>query len=96
MKKMSTPTLATKRAEINARYSELKSWRKVAQRHYPEVKPGTLCAVAKGYQPRSSKVLAALGLLHWGLPSDPTFSSNWEVMARLKTFLGLCEPDSRT
>lgn len=41
-------------------------------------------------------VLAALGLLHWGLPSDPTFSSNWEVMARLKTFLGLCEPDSRT
>ncbi|MCC6192078.1 MAG: hypothetical protein IT318_23865 [Anaerolineales bacterium] len=38
------------------------SWRKIAKRHYPGVPAGTLCAIAKGREPKKISVRLALGL----------------------------------
>ncbi len=62
MTKRDKGTLAAKRAEIIAAYARVKSWRKLAEQEYPKVRPGTLCAIAGGYEPKSRKVLDALGL----------------------------------
>ncbi len=38
------------------------SWREIARRYFPAVPPGTLCAVAKGREPKKIAVRLALGL----------------------------------
>jgi hypothetical protein len=54
-----------KSVELQSLQAELRSWRKVSRLHYPKVKPGTLCRIAKepGWLPKDKKILAALGVL---------------------------------
>ncbi len=55
------------RATINARYVELRSWRKVQKQYYPRVAFGTLQRIAcSDYLPKEPKILRALGLTGQG------------------------------
>ena len=58
--------LDTLQARLAALRGTGMTWRQIRAEFYPDVPPGTLCAVAKGRNPRKVSIRLALGL-----PIDP-------------------------
>lgn len=59
--KGSVQTLDTLKADLQARRATGMTWRAIAA-EFPGAPPGTLCAIAKGREPKGAVVRQALGL----------------------------------
>ena len=60
--KHSVQSLDMARNELRGIYAEYKSWRRVAIEYGSKIPAGTLCAIAKGREPKKAIHRAALGL----------------------------------